>query len=183
MKSPLKFWTPDKVEILKIQWKAGTSARAIAAMLGGGRNAVIGKANRLGLPPHAGSRCRLDAAEKRARKKRATKTLNLPRNMSGRRARARVTPQGSPLPPPPPAPGRVEARRIRFAELAHFHCLYPVTEEPPFLFCGYVRQEKSAYCALHHALCHVKARYDEARRTKQRPRSRFDFVFARARAA
>lgn len=173
----MKFWTPEKVGILKSQWKAGASARAIAAMLGGGRNAVIGKANRFGLPPHAASRRPLDATAKRALKKLTTK----PRTARSRRGRPRTTPQGAPIPPPPPPPP--EARPIRFVDLVHDHCRYPVTEEPPFLFCGQIRQVKSVYCAAHHALCYVTPRYHEARQRERRPRSRFDFIIMRAGAA
>ena len=44
------YWTKAKVEKLSKLWGQGASARAIAEKLGGvSRNAVIGKANRLGL--------------------------------------------------------------------------------------------------------------------------------------
>ena len=43
-------WTPEKVEKLKELWGKGNTASEIAQILGGvTRNAVIGKANRLGL--------------------------------------------------------------------------------------------------------------------------------------
>ena len=43
-------WTDERVALLKEMWTAGYSARQIAEKLGGTtRNAVIGKANRLGL--------------------------------------------------------------------------------------------------------------------------------------
>lgn len=44
-------WTDERIEILKIMLEQGKSARVIAEKLGEGvsRNAVIGKANRLGL--------------------------------------------------------------------------------------------------------------------------------------
>ena len=45
------FWTDDNQDLLVKMWENGASARAIAEALGGGitRNAVIGKANRMGL--------------------------------------------------------------------------------------------------------------------------------------
>ena len=52
-------WTPDAVALLTEMWKGGYSAREIAHKIGPkvSRNAVIGKANRLGLssqrPPAA----------------------------------------------------------------------------------------------------------------------------------
>lgn len=43
-------WTEERVEILKGLWKNGYTARQIADRLGGvTRNAVIGKAHRMGL--------------------------------------------------------------------------------------------------------------------------------------
>jgi|AACY02.16.fsa_nt_gi Uncharacterized protein conserved in bacteria len=44
-------WTEERVGMLKKLWKQGKSAREIAEIMGGGltRNAVIGKANRIGL--------------------------------------------------------------------------------------------------------------------------------------
>ncbi len=44
-------WTPERTNRLKTLWREGISARDIAYKIGGDltRNAVIGKANRLGL--------------------------------------------------------------------------------------------------------------------------------------
>ena len=42
-------WTDETVDVLKALWGDGRSAREIAGRLGMTRNAVIGKANRLGL--------------------------------------------------------------------------------------------------------------------------------------
>lgn len=45
-------WTPEKTELLRKMWQAGDSASTIAKALGDvTRNAVIGKAHRLGLSP------------------------------------------------------------------------------------------------------------------------------------
>lgn len=47
-------WTPEEIATLRKAWVSGYSARQIAEMLGRfSRNAVIGKAKRLGLPMHA----------------------------------------------------------------------------------------------------------------------------------
>ena len=177
------FWTPEKVEILKEQWARGASVLAIAVMVGSSRNAVIGKAHRLKLPVHEGARRRPDVSRKRPAKKPKAK----PRLGRKRRTRALSTPQGAPLPPPPPPPPAA-SQPIEFADLLRHHCRYPVTADAPFLFCGYSRQEKSAYCSVHHALSHVKARQEktdqaEARHIRLRPRSRFDFTWTRERAA
>lgn len=48
-------WSPEREETLRTMWYAGAPASAIAAALGCGatRNAVVGKAHRLGLPRRA----------------------------------------------------------------------------------------------------------------------------------
>lgn len=42
-------WTDDRVEVLKQLWDEGKTASQIAAVLGVTRNAVIGKAHRIGV--------------------------------------------------------------------------------------------------------------------------------------
>ena len=46
-------WTDQTVETLRTMWVAGASAREIGEHIGATRNAVIGKANRLGLAHRA----------------------------------------------------------------------------------------------------------------------------------
>ncbi len=59
-------WDETRMELLKRLWLSGETARAIAEKLGSGvtRNAVIGKAHRLGLTGQQGS---VKAAHKRPR--------------------------------------------------------------------------------------------------------------------
>ena len=45
-------WSKEQIDILKKLWNRGESARIIALQLRTTRNAVIGKANRFGLPKH-----------------------------------------------------------------------------------------------------------------------------------
>ena len=51
-------WDEPRMELLKRLWVSGETARTIAERLGGGitRNAVIGKAHRLGLTGKHGSK-------------------------------------------------------------------------------------------------------------------------------
>jgi hypothetical protein len=59
-------WDEPRMELLKRLWISGETARTIAERLGGGltRNAVIGKAHRLGLTGKHGSK---GAASRRTR--------------------------------------------------------------------------------------------------------------------
>ena len=45
-------WTLEQITVLKKMWLRGDSAKMISLQLCTTRNAVIGKANRLGLPLH-----------------------------------------------------------------------------------------------------------------------------------
>ena len=45
-------WSKEQIDVLRRLWNRGEPARIIALQLRTTRNAVIGKANRLGLPKH-----------------------------------------------------------------------------------------------------------------------------------
>lgn len=45
-------WTPERIAELKRLWALDTPTKLIARKLGTSANAVIGKADRLGLPTH-----------------------------------------------------------------------------------------------------------------------------------
>lgn len=49
-------WTDERIEVLRKRWMAGASASVIGNELGCTRNAVIGKAHRLGLERPAGQK-------------------------------------------------------------------------------------------------------------------------------
>ena len=59
-------WTPERTNRLKILWREGVSSRDIAYKIGGDltRNAVIGKANRLGLSGGFGDGAKTQALKK-----------------------------------------------------------------------------------------------------------------------
>ena len=154
-----RFWTQAKVEILKVEWQAGTNVRVIADMLGGSRNTVIGKARRLELPMHKASRFHPDKHEKKKKKQQLAKKPNGKRRVKRLRRVTPPAPQTAPALPPPPSPFEApDSLRIVFAELASHHCRYSASPEAPFLFCGHARQAESAFCAFHHALCHEPLR-------------------------
>ena len=79
-------WNESRTELLKRLWIAGESARTIAEKLGRGitRNAVIGKAHRLGLTGKHGSkdvtlrpvrRSAPPAASRRSKRRRTPKSV------------------------------------------------------------------------------------------------------------
>jgi GcrA cell cycle regulator len=146
-------WTDDRVATLKKLWNDGLSASLIAVKIGAvTRNAVIGKAHRLGLAGRTtGSRKRpascassLFPAPSHARR---TRTPSRPRRPSQQRARAApkrlaVLPE---LGPPPDMPVTVQT-------LTATSCRWPIGDPNAagFYFCGRTKQASGPYCG-HHA--------------------------------
>ncbi|HRI77641.1 MAG TPA: GcrA family cell cycle regulator, partial [Alphaproteobacteria bacterium] len=88
-------WTDERIALLKKMWKDGKSAAEIAKTLGKGvtRNAVIGKAHRMGLSGRP-SPIKKPAAPKKepaAKKERATAAPAAPAAPAGRGKKAAPT--------------------------------------------------------------------------------------------
>ena len=73
-------WTDENVEILETHWSAGRSAREIAEKLGVTRNAVIGKANRMGLS-HSSATTRRGRRARRGDRGRPSSPFDLTERM------------------------------------------------------------------------------------------------------
>ena len=141
-------WTDKAVETLKRLALEGFSAAGIAAALGApSRNAVIGKANRIGIKLNGGGRAPVP-----------------PRVVDG-----------VPKPVPAPFPNEVrtpawtfacaevgEMRRVRFADIRHFACRWPIGDprNGDFAYCGLTPAEGRPYCAGH---CRMAYRPPNAR--------------------
>ena len=74
-------WTDGDVETLKALWSKGRSAREIGEKLGVTRNAVIGKANRMGLAHNSAAGGRRKPAAKPVRDPRPSSPLDLTERM------------------------------------------------------------------------------------------------------
>ena len=125
-------WTDERVEQLKNLWGQGSSASQIAKILGGvTRNAVIGKAHRLGLS--GGTKPALPRAE------RAPREHGHHRHRSEGRSHPKLVVPPSPPPIPieelevPP-----EADRINLLKLSEKMCKWPIGNpgDATFRFCG-----------------------------------------------
>ncbi len=171
-------WTEEQIELLRTYWSEGRSASQIAELLGGGltRNAVIGKAHRLGLasrpsPVRGGDRA----------PERAEAAAGLPEQGAEGAVRP-AGPRPAPVPPPRGAdgetcsgpgaaaqpapasarPARVRTRgpqkpqRVTLLDLNDRICKWPIghPDEPDFHFCGKPVHPPFPYCAEHCALAY-----------------------------
>lgn len=161
-----KTWNDERVEKLKKLWTEGFSANQIARHIGGvSRNAVIGKAMRIGLPKRDGSNRRYVArSRKRATKVNATKAAATPRPASSWTAvqRPRVTAAPSPISDASAfamdldidTPEEIEipeAERKSLVDLEAGDCRWPIgdPQHRDFHFCARRQVPGQPYCEHH----------------------------------
>ena len=149
-------WTEDRVAMLRELWSKGLSASQIAVQLGGvSRNAVIGKAHRLGLESRpspirgggSGSRSRRNRAIHRALEAKALRGTitdeELAADSAGNEGEKAIEP---PLAPP--------ARPVSDVK----DCLWPIGDpgDEEFGFCGAETAPGRPYCAEHCAVAYIR---------------------------
>lgn len=152
-------WNPWRLEAIRRLWDQGVSAKQIAAALGGGltRNAVVGKAHRMGLTgrPSPIIRDGLPRPPKPRTPKAAKEGREALLQARERSAQATVAqpPRAAvvrPAPTPPSVPPRLSNRT----------CAWPIGDprEPGFHFCGAGGvQVGRPYCDDHTAIAFRKA--------------------------
>lgn len=152
--SPAPLWTAEQDETLANLLKAGDTARKIGLVVGKSRNAVIGRAHRLGL--HFKNPVGFQ------RKKTVAKD---PTRTSGRvsqpahgffRAVKLVRPRMGPMPAPVIPDHEPEPRMVALMDLRAGDCRYPLGDprDAAFGFCGHPT-ESSSYCPFHRQLAYV----------------------------
>ncbi|MAW98188.1 MAG: GcrA cell cycle regulator, partial [Sphingomonas sp.] len=95
-------WTEERIATLKKMWESGMTASQIAEELGGiSRNAVIGKAHRLGLQSRPSP---VKGAEGDTKKKAAPRAKAAPAPSAAAAPAPAPTPPPAPKPAPAPAP-------------------------------------------------------------------------------
>jgi GcrA cell cycle regulator len=141
-------WTEDRIAMLKAGWEGGMTASQIAEQLGEGvtRNAVIGKAHRLGL----------EARPSPVKAGEEEETAAAP-------VAAVAAPAAAPAPAPqPPAPVAVrpaakkpvrggKVAKTTLLDLNEKICKWPIGHpgEADFHFCGKASQAGFPYCTEH----------------------------------
>jgi GcrA cell cycle regulator len=167
-------WTEQRIEVLRKLWGQGQTASQIAAILGGiTRNAVIGKAHRLGLTGRPSPIKREAGASPQPRRRAVAPSA---RRLPGAGQPGQV--HGQPLPQthgvsaaqhapaqraetavpvtreaPPPAPPRQTSARTA-SHVGSKTCSWPMGDpkQPGFHFCGEPAEAGKPYCGHH---CHV----------------------------
>jgi len=160
-------WTADAVEDLKRLALEGRSASFIAATLGvTSRNAVIGKANRVGIKLSGGGR---SAQVGVGRARRAEWSALQPSSRaSDKGCPALAYPQDAAW-----ALGEAEVgemRRVSFEEIREFACRWPLGDprSGEFAFCGLAPAKGESYCAGHCRMAYRAPNAGVRRRTQQR---------------
>jgi GcrA cell cycle regulator len=165
-------WTVEAVEDLKKLALQGKSASHISAALGvGSRNAVIGKASRIGikLGGGGGASVRGKAPPRAARPRWATVHYERPStDARGSGAAAARDLQVSPGDGAPPERSFAvieigEMRRLRLEDIRESACRWPLGDprSRDFAYCGLTPVGGQSYCAGH---CQMAYRSPQARR-------------------
>jgi GcrA cell cycle regulator len=132
-------WTTERIALLKNRIEAGFSRTQIAREIGVSRNAVIGKANRLGLSRAQGPVRQLDrSTAKIARPRKATQHRILRALRANPRLAFAEVPGDCP-------------NRCSLFELQQWHCRWPISDPgtEDFGFCGNNPVKGLPYCAAH----------------------------------
>jgi len=123
-------WTDDRIAQLKKCWDKGLSASQIAAELGEGvtRNAVIGKAHRLGL-----------------------KSRPSPVKSDSKKAKTATAAKAKPKAKAAPKSDASKSKTISLLELNERICKWPIGHpgDDDFHFCGESSEAGHPYCAKH----------------------------------
>ena len=153
-------WTDERVEQLKQLWGGGMTAAQIAERIGGtSRNAVIGKAHRLGLSVSKAPKPRTVAPNLA---KPAPGAENAAENAAVNAAvnAAAPPPKSRPASPQSPALAPAPPKRqpdVNAADLPwHRRCQWPIGHpgERDFHFCGAAAADSKPYCNEHCAMAY-----------------------------
>ena len=127
-------WTPVRDAALRHHWATGLSARKIGEAMGVGKNSVIGRAHRLGLPK------RESPFTERRRDQRTARVIELKASTA-------------PAHKGPNQPIRYAKARLSRYPTCQFIAGAPTADAEK---CGAPTAEHSrSYCEEHHAVCYV----------------------------
>ncbi len=145
-------WSAADEQTLRSLWGTAMSASKIGEHMGRNRNAIIGKAHRLKLPPipkrgpARGKTYKPRQARKAPRVKLVRVICAKPVDDGINAAKTRF--EIAPCQPP---------FMVGIMDISDAKCRFPIghPKEPGFGFCGHPPISDSPYCAGHHALCYL----------------------------
>lgn len=150
-------WTPDLIKELKRLWNKGLTTVEIGNRIGMSKNAVVGKAHRLGLEGRP-------SPIKRDRKKEAV-TVRATKKATPA-PKEKVTQTSSILPPEPVfevepivepvLPKKKKHKGVQLVDLKPNSCRWPEGDpkDPDFCFCGQECVPGKIYCEEHCAIAY-----------------------------
>ncbi len=149
-------WTEEAIEVLKRLALEGRSASVIALALGAAsRNAVIGKANRIGVRLNGDGRASAPgwaaARPYRLRSAAVPRPKPAPDEGSSARALSRDSREEREAEWAFAEAEVGEMRRVRFEDIRQFACRWPLGDPKSgdFAYCGLTPAEGRSYCAGH----------------------------------
>ncbi|MDJ0389392.1 GcrA family cell cycle regulator [Roseomonas sp. E05] len=170
-------WTAEAIETLRALWAEGHSTAEIGRRMGISKNAVVGKAHRLSLPPRPSPIRREEASAPVPAPVAAPEPVAVAPNPApaaapvAPRPAAAAAPALSTLPPatqpvaarplPPRRPAPPPTAVVRpFQRVGSRSCCWPIGEPgtPEFRFCTAEAIPSKPYCPEHAAVAYVKAR-------------------------
>lgn len=142
-------WNDERVEMLKKLWAEGLSATEIGKRMNTSKNAIIGKAHRMGLP----SRPSPIRTKDRAKPKKSTPKKT---------AQPVVEPvKSQPEPKPEPKPAKEPAQEHSpVLTTKRGQCAWPFSDpdKPDFRFCGKPALCGKPYCQEHYDIAYIQPR-------------------------
>lgn len=147
-------WLDAATQHLRRLWAEGMGTREIGEALGIGKNAVIGKARRLGLAPrpsplgvHPGQPLPPPRPRPHYAKTQPPPRPKLVLEPQQRASLAGRPPAPPATPPAPPQPPPAEPAEVR-------QCMWPTSDGRPWTFCGARCAPGRVYCAEHVAIAY-----------------------------
>ncbi len=162
-------WNEEMIARLRQLWQEGHSTAEIGRRMGITKNAVVGKAHRLILPPRP-SPIRRDMVEGHVSRRSTTRRVTgptLPALSSPNAASSVAVPDAPAVimpriatPQPPRAPVQLRAVPMPRAGARVTTCCWPIGDPgtASFRFCDDGAMAGKPYCAQHAALAYVKVR-------------------------
>lgn len=129
-------WTDEGAEALRQLWDAGHSSSEIGRRMGLSKNAVLGKARRLGLKPRPSPIGAAGEAKPTAKERQRIK-----------RERRALAAAPKPQAAQPVQPARMSGRET---------CAYLAGDGPPWRRCDEAAVRGKPYCENHAARCYIR---------------------------